>query len=84
MGQLTGVNNVGFVWVKGMPGLGVDLGCERFLRSYMKVRELTVVTVVRGGKVDIGDEIATDAPWRIVRALENLSRGNVGLGIRVQ
>jgi len=49
----------------------------------MKERRLIVVTVVQGGKVDIGDEIATGATWRLVRALENVSRGNVSLGMPV-
>jgi hypothetical protein len=44
-----------------MSGSAAALGCERLLRNYMKVRELIVVTVVRGGKVDIGDEIAVGA-----------------------
>ena len=30
--------------------------------------------------MDIGDEIAADATWRLVRALENMSCGNVSLG----
>ena len=62
---------------------GCCFGCERLLRNYMKERRLTVVTVVQGGKVDIGDEIATDATWRLVRALENVSCGNVSLGMPV-
>ena len=33
--------------------------------------------------MDIGDEIATDATWRMVRALENVSCGNVSLGTPV-
>ena len=82
MGQMTGVNNVGFVWVGRMPGLAADLGCERLLRNYMKVRELLVVTVVRGGKVDIGDMIVAGAVWRAVHALENVSGGIEPLGIR--
>jgi hypothetical protein len=49
----------------------------------MKERRLIVVTVVQGGKVDIGDEIATGATWRLVRALENVSRRNVSLGMPV-
>jgi hypothetical protein len=49
----------------------------------MKERRLTVVTVVRGGKVDIGDEIAAGAIWKPVPALENVSRGNVSLGTPV-
>ena len=63
--------------------MAADLGCERLLRNYMKERELLVVTVVRGGKVDIGYEIVAGAAWRAVHALENLSGGNVPLGIQV-
>jgi len=72
------------MWVKGMPGFSVALGCERLLRNYMKEEELTVVTVVRGGKVDIESEIFTGAVWRAVHALENLFHGNVQLGIKVR
>jgi len=50
----------------------------------MKEEELTVVTVVRGGKVDIGYEIAAGAARRPVHALENLFGGNVQLGIQVR
>ena len=49
----------------------------------MKERELIVVTVVRGGKVDIGDEIAGGAAWRLVRALENPFGGNEERGTPV-
>jgi len=56
-----------------MPGSAADFGCERLLRNYMKEKEILVVTVVGGGKVDIGDEIAADASLRMVPALENLS-----------
>jgi hypothetical protein len=71
------------MWVEGMSRLAADLGCERLLRNYMKERELLVVTVVRGGKVDIGDEIAAGATLRLVRALENMSCGNGELGMPV-
>jgi len=81
---MAGVNNVGFVWVEGMPGSSVDSGCERLLRNYMKEEELTVVTVVRGGKVDIAYEIVAGAARRPVHALENLFGGNVQLGIQVR
>ena len=72
------------MWVEGMPGSAAALGCERLLRNYMKERRLIVVTVVQGGKVDIGYEIVTGAAWRVVHALENLSGGNVQLGMRVR
>jgi len=61
------------MWVERMPGSAADFGCERLLRNYMKEKEILVVTVVGGGKVDIGDEIAADASLRMVPALENLS-----------
>ena len=41
--------------------MGADFGARGFLRNYMKEREILVVTVVGGGKVDIGDEIAGGA-----------------------
>ena len=71
------------MWVGRMPGLTADLGCERLLRNTMKEREILVVTVVRGGKVDIGYMIAAGATWRVVRALENLSCGNGECGTPV-
>jgi len=66
-----------------MHGLAADFRCERLLRNYMKEREILVVIVVGGGKVDIGDEIAAGASLRVVRALENLSRENEEVGTPV-
>jgi hypothetical protein len=57
---------------------------ERLLRNYIKVREVLVVTVVRGGKVDIGYMMPAGAAWRTVRGLENLYCGNVWFGTLVQ
>ena len=71
------------LWDRGNETWTGVLGCERLLRNYMKERRLIVVIVVQGGKVDIGDEIATGATWRMVRALENVSHGIVSLGTPV-
>jgi hypothetical protein len=76
--------NIGVFCVgRGNARFGHCFGCERLLRNYMKERELIVVTVVRGGKVDIGDEIAAGAAYRVVRALENLSSGIAARGMPV-
>jgi hypothetical protein len=51
-----------------------DLGRKRLLLNNTKEREIPVVTVVRGAKVEIEDLIARDAGSRPVHALENQSR----------
>ena len=48
-------------------------GCERLLKNYMKEKEVLVVIVVRGAKVDIEDMIVGDAGLRCVPGLEKLS-----------
>jgi hypothetical protein len=59
-------------------------GRERLLRNYIKVREVLVVIVVRGGKVDIGYMMLADAVGGSVRSLENLYSRNVKFGMSVQ
>ena len=78
---------VGFVGREDqMSRLGKDAvsGSGGLLKNYIKGREVLVVTVVRGGKVDIGYMMAADAAWRTVQALENPYCGNVWFGTLVQ